>query len=111
MWRLLPFCMLLVAACILLTAGLAPGQGIPIPPGLRSGDKPLNTPMEEPAQPNRKKIDPKILTEEAGELARLSADIPAQIGQVNKGQLPKDLDEKLKKIEKLAKRLRSDVSP
>jgi hypothetical protein len=31
--------------------------------------------------------------------------------QVNKGQLPKDLTEDLKKIEKLAKHLRSEVSP
>jgi hypothetical protein len=41
----------------------------------------------------------------------LSAGIPAGIQHVNQGQLPKTLDEQLKRIEKLAKHLRSEVAP
>ena len=36
---------------------------------------------------------------------------PRQIDQVTKGQLPKDLSENLKRIEKLAKQLRSQIVP
>jgi hypothetical protein len=49
--------------------------------------------------------------DEAEELARLSAGIPAGIQPVNQGQLPKTLDERLKRIEKLAKHLRSEMAP
>ena len=36
---------------------------------------------------------------------------PRQIDQVTKGQLPKDLSDNLKRIEKLAKQLRSQIIP
>jgi len=59
----------------------------------------------------RRQVDLVQLNKEAEELARLAGSIPAQIEQVAQGQLPKDLTEKLKQIEKLAKRLRAEVSP
>jgi len=58
-----------------------------------------------------KNIDLARLHNEAAELARLSATIPAQVDQVNKGQIPKDLSDQLKRIEKLAKHLRSEIIP
>jgi hypothetical protein len=48
---------------------------------------------------------------EAAALARLSAGIPTGIQYVNQGQLPKTLAEQLKRIENLAKHLRSEVAP
>jgi len=55
-------------------------------------------------------VDPAKLQAEAAELSRLANLVPPQIDQVKKGQLPKDLSENLKRIEKLAKHLRSQLS-
>jgi hypothetical protein len=87
------------------------GGGRPIPPGVRDADKQGNAPIEAPAQAVTKPIDRAALKQEADELARLSAAIPSEVDHVAQGQLPKDLAEQLKRIEKLAKHLRSEVSP
>jgi hypothetical protein len=47
---------------------------------------------------------------DAQELAELSASIPADVKLVNRGLLPKDLVEKLKRVEKLSKHLRSELT-
>lgn len=47
---------------------------------------------------------------DAGELAGLAQSIPTGVSQARKGVLPKDLRENLKRIEKLSKRLRSELS-
>jgi hypothetical protein len=78
---------------------------------VREADKQVNAPVEAPAPVKRKSVDPARLREEAEELAKLSATIPAQVDQVNKGQIPKDLGDQLKRIEKLAKHLRSEIIP
>jgi hypothetical protein len=48
---------------------------------------------------------------EADELVILSQSIHSGIDDVGKGMLPKDLIEKLKQMEKLSKRLRSELAP
>ena len=84
----------------------------PVPPGVREADKQTNNaPMEAPASPAPKQINPKQLQAEAAELAQLSAGIPERIAYVNKGQMPKDLNDQLKRIEKLAKHLRGEIFP
>jgi len=50
------------------------------------------------------------LKQDAAELAFLAQSIPPDVDQTAKGILPKDLDPKLRKIEKLAKQLRSRIS-
>lgn len=47
--------------------------------------------------------------QEASDLAKLAQSIPADIDKVSKGQLPQDLAARLKRIEKLSKRLRRDI--
>jgi hypothetical protein len=54
-------------------------------------------------------IDPSELRQDAEELAGLAQSIPPAVDQTTKGLLPKDLDQKLKRIEKLAKQLRSKI--
>ena len=61
-----------------------------------------------PAMPSAP--DPVKLRQEADELAQLSAGLPSDLAHVAHGQLPKDLAEKLKRIEKLARHLRSELS-
>ncbi len=50
------------------------------------------------------------LQRDAEELAKLASAIPSDVEQTTKGILPKDLDERLKRIEKLAKHLRSGIN-
>jgi hypothetical protein len=83
----------------------------PVPPGVREADKQIDLPVEAPAPLYRKPVDPAHLREEAEQLAKLSAAIPSQIEQLNHGQVSKDLGERLKHIEKLAKKLRSEITP
>ena len=64
--------------------------------------------VELPQSPQRR-IDTAQLQREAEELSSLAQSIPPDIGSVAKGALPKDVLEKLKRIEKLSKHLRSEL--
>ncbi len=86
------------------------GQTRPYPPGLHEGEKQINAPIEPPVVFKQKPVDAARLKQEANELARLAAAVPPQMEQVTQGQLPKDLADKLKRIERLAKQLRSEIS-
>jgi hypothetical protein len=99
----------LLSLCVISTTGGK--QGHPIPPGMREADKQVNKPLEPPLVATRKAPDLAKLKQEADELAHLSAEIPSQLDLVAHGQLPKELSAKLKRIEKLAKHLRSEVAP
>lgn len=57
------------------------------------------------------KIDPAQLKREAEELSMLAQSVPEDVDKLAKGLHPKNLDEKLKRIEKLSKQLRRDISP
>jgi hypothetical protein len=54
--------------------------------------------------------DPAQLARDAHELAELTASIPGDINRLNSGLLSKDLMEKLKRVEKLSKRLRNELA-
>jgi len=49
------------------------------------------------------------LQHDADELVALTRSIPADIDAANRGLLPKDMVEKLKRIEKLSKQLRKEL--
>ena len=63
-----------------------------------------------PAGPTRR-VDLAQLQREADDLARTAQTIPSDVANVRKGMLPKDVIEKLKQIEKLSKRLRTELNP
>ncbi len=89
---------------------LAAGAGAPqkrFPPGVLDERR---APTEPPARPRRVSADPAELKRDADELARLAESVPADVESAAKGLLPKDLNEKLKRIEKLAKHLRSALA-
>jgi len=48
---------------------------------------------------------------EADELSKIAQTIPSDVDQIAKGVFPKDVIEKLKRIEKLSKQLRSELNP
>lgn len=98
--------------CSLLSGLELPQSSHPVPLGVREADKlpdPADIPPE--VKPQRKPVNPAQLKREAEELAKLAESIPTEIDRVAGGQLPKDLDEQLKQIEKLSKRLRREISP
>jgi len=105
---------MLIAFLSLVFFGLVPEtireQARPIPPGIREADKQTNKPLEPPLT-GTPGTDPAKLKREADELAQLSAGVPSDLARVARGQLPKDLTDKLKRIEKLAKHLRSELTP
>jgi hypothetical protein len=58
----------------------------------------------------RPPVDMVKLQRAAQELAELSASIPADVNRANHGLLPKDVLDKLKRVEKLSKQLRSELT-
>jgi hypothetical protein len=84
----------------------------PVPPGIRQADTTeaqTQSNIPPPASP-RAHVDMVQLRQEADELARIAQTIPPDIAAVQNGILPKDVIEKLKRVEKLSKNLRSAIS-
>jgi hypothetical protein len=98
--------------CILLIlpASATPRQRAK-PPGIVTADQQSNQPIEPPVEMRGKKLNVEQVKQEADELKKLADGVPAQIELVTKNQYPKDLNENLKRIERLAKHLRSEVTP
>jgi hypothetical protein len=55
-------------------------------------------------------VDGAQLLREAKELAKLAGEVPPLVEQANKGLLSKDLNDRLKRIEKLSKQLHRDLT-
>jgi len=56
-------------------------------------------------------IDLSRVQQEADDLARMAQTIPTDLLSVRKGMFPKDTLQKLKQIQKLSKRLRTELNP
>jgi hypothetical protein len=69
--------------------------------------------LEQPDQRNPLqpivRVDRAQIRRDAGEFSRLAQSISSEIGDTEKGKLPKDLSENLKKIQKLSKHLRDEL--
>ena len=91
----------------LVMAAAQASHHMPTPP------EPLDPQTQQAQQPQTptRRIDSVQVQKEADELARLAQTIPADVTSVRKGILPKDVIEKLKQIEKLSKRLRTELNP
>jgi hypothetical protein len=99
----------------LLFLGLQPQQ-FP-PPTSNAGPHPAverRLPIDQPEvvtpRSKSRRIDMAQLKRDANELAKLASDIPSLVEQANKGLLPKDLNQRLKRIEKLSKQLRQELT-
>jgi hypothetical protein len=53
----------------------------------------------------------KALQRDAADLSALSASLQSDLAQLQKGFLAKNLDQKLKQMEKVSKRLRQEMQP
>jgi hypothetical protein len=85
--------------------------------GLSASTAQVRTPETVPGQPGqwpqegtKHRVDVTQLKMEARELTTLTQALPAQMEQIGNGQLPKELIDNLKKIEKLAKHIRGEIS-
>jgi hypothetical protein len=81
------------------------------PAGIPAGDTLANQQVEPPMKAAPRQINVDQVNSEIQELRRLADALPAQIDQVTKCQLPKDLGDNLKRIEKLAKHLHGEIIP
>jgi hypothetical protein len=105
-------CHLPIAALVLLVATAAaqsPTRGFPQPPP--SMDPENRAPTKQGPATSARHGDLTQAQREAEELARTAQSIPADVSKVREGMLPKDVIEKLKTVEKLAKRLRMELNP
>jgi hypothetical protein len=98
----------LVVAVIVSVATASPQTGshhFPTPP------ESMDPQHAKAASPSLKRhTDFTEVEKEADELARTAQTIPADVASIRKGMLPKDALEKLKQIEKLSKRLRTELA-
>ena len=100
--------------CVVLVLGsvlaIAQRHGAwPIPPTHSDTMAPtLQTPSQSGHVP---RTSPVQLQNEARELSELAQSVPVDVQHVNQGMFPKDTIEKLKRIEKLSKRLRGELAP
>jgi len=85
--------------------------------GFNASASQVRTPETVPGQPGqwppsggKRMVDVIQLKNEAKELTNLSNALPAQMDQIGNGRLPKELIDNLKKIEKLAKHIRGEIS-
>lgn len=102
-------------ACSLLfflfAASPASTQTDPRVPGVRQGEQAAAQAEKDippPVQPHAQ-LDLAKLRQDADELARIAQTIPPDVTSIQRGMLPKDMSEKLKRIEKLSKRLRTQI--
>lgn len=101
-----------LSAFLLLQKPMVPQSGGRAkPPGIVTADTISNQPLEAPLGARNHQINLDQVNAESQELRRLADGLPLQIEQVSKGQTPKDLGEKLKRIEELAKHLRGEITP
>ncbi len=105
-------CILPVAAFLFFASSMVPqtpGRGFPTPPPSLDQAKQSQSPGQHPSTGARHS-DLEQAQREADELARVAQTVPADVTKVREGMLPKDAIEKLKQIEKLSKRLRTELT-
>ncbi len=73
-------------------------------------DKELQAQITAPPSQVHTQIDRAQVKRDAEDLARIAQSIPAEVAGAEKGTVSKDLNENLKKIQKLCKRLRSELA-
>jgi hypothetical protein len=97
---------------LLFTALTLAQESKRVPQGVREADKAeIAFEKNVPPPQNVPRRNPQNLQRDADDLARFAQSIPTDIEQVHRGLMPADLKEKLKKIEKLSKRLRNGLTP
>ena len=66
--------------------------------------------QDQPQTASSHRINASQMQKDADDLARTAQTIPSDVATIRKGMLPKGVIEKLKQIEKLSKRLRTELN-
>jgi len=111
--KLFLFAPLTFLIALSISTSLAAAQGRPYPPSLRQAEQADAQSQNNVPPPlnQRPGVNLAKIKQNADELAALAQSVPSEVDQTAKGMLPKDLSDKLKRIEKLAKQLRSQITP
>ena len=97
---------------LLVLVAAAAQESTQIPKGIQEAEKAqaaIEKSIPSPQLPSQR--TPAEVQRDADQLVTLAQSIPADLNSVSQGKLPKDVIQKLKQIEKLAKRLRSELMP
>lgn len=95
--------------CLLSTLAVAQSSHhFPTPPPSMDPDN-AQTPTSD--SQIKLRVDYTKLQKDADDLARQAQSIQSEVASVRQGMLPKDVLEKLKQVEKLSKRLRTELNP
>ena len=100
-----------VPLLLLLASVEASGQHRPTYPHPPQAADTATLENVQPQPSQRARHNPAELQQEVQELSSLAQDLTQNIDAVNRGLLPKDTVDKLKRVEKLAKRLRKEIAP
>jgi hypothetical protein len=97
---------------LLISASSTSAQSRPRAPGIRQADQAAAQAERDipPPTTQHPTIHLVEIEQQADELSRIAQTIPPDIDSVRKGVLPKDIVERLKQIEKLAKHLRHELT-
>jgi len=95
--------------CLLVCVGLSASQGVRESAGKQEVEK-HQLVLEPPLPPQAQKLDPAKLREEADDLAKLAQSVPGDVSQIVQGKMPKDAIDRLKRIEKISKQLRGELT-
>ena len=104
---------LTVVVMLCLPSNISSQAATPIPPGHTAANRATRNAenVEPPAPPNQNATAEQVL-QQADELLSLAQQVRADTERATtQGLLAKDLKDKLKRIEKLSKRLREELTP
>jgi len=66
---------------------------------------------ESPTEIDQQRVRMAAVNHDAADLSSLTASLQSDLQQLQKGMLARDLEQKLRKIEKLSKKLRQEMAP
>jgi hypothetical protein len=101
----------IVPLLLLLASVEASGQHRPTYPHPPQAADTATIQNVQPELSTRTHVNPAQLQQEVQELFSLAQDLTQDIDAVNRGLLPKETVSKLKRVEKLAGRLRKEIAP
>jgi recombinational DNA repair protein (RecF pathway) len=109
--RTCPF-VLAIVAMMCLPRSIWSQTGTPIPPGHTAANRATRQAenVEPPAPPDKNVTAAQVL-QQADNLVALAQQVRADAEHATQGLLAKDLKDKLKRIEKLSKQLREELTP
>jgi len=111
-WHTTSLLILAVAAMFCLPGNVWPQAATPIPPGHSAANRATrNAENVEPPAPPGQNVSAAQVLQQADEMLSLAQQVRADAERATQGVLAKDLKDKLKRIEKLSRKMRDELTP